>query len=416
MRLRPAITVVRVLVPSACALAAGAPAQVVRDSAGVQVITNAAPLLPAAAAWRLESAPFLQVGGLSADSLDEVDLVMGVGRLGDGRWAVAVQASSAVRFYDARGRFTGHAGRKGDGPGEFPQILGMQVLRGDTLLVVDNTGIQYFSAEGRFVRQGAGRRRAAGYVYPKVVLEDGSYVGVSDPGGIPPAGRARPVAVLRRVSADGARSDSILTVEWAEQVFDGRRPYGIFVVFGSATVLGGGAQRLLLGSPTRPEIAEHAPSGALRRLIRLARERTPVTGTHQEAYRAYRRAAPGEDGRDLSPAMREFVERQLERVVFAEALPFFGSILTDGAGHTWAQRYDYRQEFRTPGPVRTQTMAVPSVWDVIDGSGRWLCTVEMPARFTPLEIGVDYVAGLSRDEDDVEYVRAYRLVKPGAGR
>ena len=36
----------------------------------------------------------------------------------------------------------------------------------------------------------------------------------------------------------------------------------------------------------------------------------------------------------------------------------------------------------------------------------------MPARFTPLEIGTDYVAGLWRDPDDVEYVSLYRLLKP----
>jgi hypothetical protein len=57
-------------------------------------------------------------------------------------------------------------------------------------------------------------------------------------------------------------------------------------------------------------------------------------------------------------------------------------------------------------------MTVPSIWDVLDPNGRWLCTVSLPARFTPVEIGSDYVAGLARDEDDVEQVRVYRLIKP----
>jgi len=38
--------------------------------------------------------------------------------------------------------------------------------------------------------------------------------------------------------------------------------------------------------------------------------------------------------------------------------------------------------------------------------------VELPSRFTPSEIGVDYVAGMARDEDDVERVEVYRLRKP----
>jgi hypothetical protein len=57
-------------------------------------------------------------------------------------------------------------------------------------------------------------------------------------------------------------------------------------------------------------------------------------------------------------------------------------------------------------------MSVRSTWDVLDPEGRWLCTVQLPARFTPLEIGSNYVAGLARDGDEVEQVRVYRLLKP----
>jgi hypothetical protein len=33
----------------------------------------------------------------------------------------------------------------------------------------------------------------------------------------------------------------------------------------------------------------------------------------------------------------------------------------------------------------------------------------MPVRFAPHEIGADYVIGVWRDEDDVQYVRVYGL-------
>jgi hypothetical protein len=36
----------------------------------------------------------------------------------------------------------------------------------------------------------------------------------------------------------------------------------------------------------------------------------------------------------------------------------------------------------------------------------------MPAGFTALEIGDDFVLGITRDEFDVEYIRVYDLVKP----
>ena len=64
------------------------------------------------------------------------------------------------------------------------------------------------------------------------------------------------------------------------------------------------------------------------------------------------------------------------------------------------------------GPVSVHTFSKPSQWDVFSPAGVWLGRVELPASFTPLEIGADYVAGLWRDADDVEFVRFYRLLKP----
>jgi hypothetical protein len=110
--------------------------------------------------------------------------------------------------------------------------------------------------------------------------------------------------------------------------------------------------------------------------------------------------------------MRARFDQMLERATFAREFSPFGNMIVDAAGHLWVQHYDYRSVFQTPGPVRTQTLPVPSRWDVVDLTGRWLCTVELPSRFTPSEIGVDYVAGMARDEDDVERVEVYRLRKP----
>ena len=36
----------------------------------------------------------------------------------------------------------------------------------------------------------------------------------------------------------------------------------------------------------------------------------------------------------------------------------------------------------------------------------------MPARFEPRHIGSDYVLGVWRNDDDVEHVMMYELVKP----
>ena len=390
-------------------------AQVIRDSAGIQVVENRSPVLAAARAWRIDPNPLVRIGGANADTdtINELQLVMGVTRLSDGRFAVGVQASHAVRFYDERGRFVGFAGRKGEGPGEFQQIMGVRVIRGDTLFVTDLGQVELFSGAGRFVAQGASRSRGDRFVYPSVVLGDGSYLGrLYDDFARVPAGRSRLSMPVVHVSRDGVRVDTIASMLGPEQVFDGRQSFGAPVVFSGGSGLAGDDRRFFVSSPTSPEITEFTITGQQVRLLRLPDRTTRTGDVAIEAYRAHVRAAPGEDGRPMSPAMRARFDQFLERAVYAERLPSFGSMIVDRAGNLWVQHYDYRSEFRTPGPVRTQTMTVPSRWDVLDESGRWLCTVDLPARFTPVEIGADYVAGVARDEDEVEQVRVYRLRKP----
>jgi hypothetical protein len=55
---------------------------------------------------------------------------------------------------------------------------------------------------------------------------------------------------------------------------------------------------------------------------------------------------------------------------------------------------------------------VPIKWSVFDAGGRWLGDVTLPPRFTPLEIGADYVLGRSRGTDNVARAVMYRLDKP----
>ena len=392
-----------------------AQSQATRDSAGIQIVENRGAALPAARAWRIDPNPLMTIGGASADTdtLNELQLVMGITQLSDGRFAVGVQASHAVRFYDSRGRYLGFAGRKGEGPGEFGQIMGVRRIRGDTLFVTDLGEVELFSGAGKFAGQGASRARGDRFVYPSVVLSDGSYLGrLYDDFAQVPAGRRRLSLPVVRVSRDGARIDTIGSMSGPEQVFDGRQSFGASVVFSGGSVLAGDDRRFFVSSPGSTEISEFTIAGRRVRLVRLSDRTTRTSDEAIQAYRAHVRAMPGEDGRPMSPAMRARFDQFLERTVYAERLPPFGNMVVDRAGNLWAQHYDYRSEFRTPGPVRTQTMTVPSRWDVLDETGRWLCTVDLPARFTPVEIGTDYIAGLARDEDEVEQVRVYRLRKP----
>ena len=57
-----------------------------------------------------------------------------------------------------------------------------------------------------------------------------------------------------------------------------------------------------------------------------------------------------------------------------------------------------------------------ATWNVFDPDGRWLTSLEIPKRLSILEIGVDYVLALTRDELDVERVALFPLHGRVTGR
>ena len=214
---------VRHLVVLGALLGAAAPslAQDSRDSAGVRIVENKTQALPRGRAWRVEARPFLQIGRVAGgadpvgqDTVYELLRVMGVARLSDGRIAVANQGSSTIRFFDSAGRFVGSAGRDGEGPAEFRQILGMKAIRGDTLFVVDLGEIEFFSPDGRHLRRGE-RRLGSTYpfVFPSGVFDDGSYGGLDyDEDRMRRAGSEPFLTPLVHVTENGTRLDTLALV------------------------------------------------------------------------------------------------------------------------------------------------------------------------------------------------------------
>lgn len=403
------------------AVPALAPAQATRDSAGVRIVENARPALAEARAWRVEPSALLTIGGpgsaeaAAGDSLYEFALVMGAARLRDGRYAVAVQGSHAVRFYDARGRLVGSAGRRGQGPGEFQQILGLGLLAGDTLAVIDLGEVELFAPDGKFARTGASRARGGdfGFIWPQAFFADGSYAGFDlNDRSIPAAGRSVRRQRLMRVMDDGRRTDTLGAVPTLEGVFDGRQPWGSPVVHAPMPLLAAREGAILYAFPQRYEILEYDLAGRVVRSIRRQWAPAKVDARLRETYLAHVRAMPGEDGRPMNAEMRAFVERRLATTVYADELPALGDLLVDRAGNLWAEHYDPARILYTPGPSRTRVVPGPTRWDVFDRGGRWLTTVQLPARFTPFDVGEDYVLGLAHDDDEVEFLRVHRLRKP----
>ena len=88
---------------------------VVRDSAGVRIVESYAPHWDDVSAWRLDSAPLIDIGGDTGDPNAELYRVVSALRLDDGRIVIANGGSHQLLFYGPSGGYGGAAGGRGDG-------------------------------------------------------------------------------------------------------------------------------------------------------------------------------------------------------------------------------------------------------------------------------------------------------------
>ncbi len=95
---------------------------------------------------------------------------------------------------------------------------------------------------------------------------------------------------------------------------------------------------------------------------------------------------------------RRRTEQFYRDIPVPETFPAYGGIAVSVEGYLWVRAYD------VPGNQANN-------WSVFDAEGTLRGTVELPPHLEPLEIGPNYVLGLWRDADDVEYVQLYELIK-----
>jgi hypothetical protein len=103
------------------------------------------------------------------------------------------------------------------------------------------------------------------------------------------------------------------------------------------------------------------------------------------------------------------VARLRERRSFAKELGFFGRLLASRDGLLWVgppSTDAYRFANRNAVPTTVTT------WSLYTRAGVWVAEVTLPARFLPLDVGADYVAGVTRDDVDEVVVLVYDLTRP----
>lgn len=376
---------------------------VIRDSAGVAIVDNTVPLGPEHLPWAVDTVPVIDLGARHDDPHEQFSGTPTPRRLRTGQIVVAA-GETELRFFDSAGVWISSVGRSGAGPGEFRSLGWVALGSGDTVMTYDwgLHRVSAFSPDGRFVHSvtltSPGIERAA---IPLAMLGDGHILVGSTPFVRPGArsGVARDTAPILIYSPAGSPVDSLGRFPGSESLIQGTEssvmvmscPFGKELVLAVAP----GAGTIYLGTQDAPEVRLWEPTGRLTRVVRWHETPVPVTESDRTLYlqAMAERARPGQE---------EFQQR-LERMVREAALPshkpaYAGLVI--GPDRTlWVQAYT--------APDRTR----PVPYQVFDSTGQWLGPITLPPRFTASQIGEGFVLGTWTDEDDVNHVRLYRLIR-----
>lgn len=365
-RWRAAAALPALLVAFAAGCAAPAPdgGAIRRDSAGVAVVENRAPLWARGRAWRLDTARATPLG-LSPDEAAAIAVLPG------GAFVVA-DDRGRITWYDRRGRAKRTAALP-DSPAVGALLArprgGLIAWDADRLAAVE------VGADGR---PGAARAYEAalppGSVAPLGAMADGSVVvSVSDrrlfnPDPLP----ARDTVPVFRLGPGGAPA-RILAIPGPEEITWGGaggviRVAAPFARNAFATVAG---DRVWIADARTAELQAYDASGRLRTLVRAPVRGDSANPADVAAWRQRLRALA--HGR-LSEDERGRFESRLEVPI---TWPPFTALLAGAGGELWAQAGN--------APGRNAR------WNVFDATGRWLGEVRLPATHELVAAGDGYV-------------------------
>jgi hypothetical protein len=291
----------------------------------------------------------------------------------------------------------------------------VQLLRlpGDTLLVWDGSRRtrSWFDSGGRFISsQAVDSRQWQDLFGPEVVIDvsallpDGSILLRIRPTQ-PDAsiGWDRPRVGFARAVRDLSRVDSVGWYRATEHYNVGTqlKPLLRHVDFGRETRIaaGGNPVRLFIGGMEAGsdgyEIRVYWPEGKLATLIRYGVPARPPREDEVDQARELERLRYA-----TSPRPAEWVAEQLRTLPVPETVPPHGDLRVDAEGNLWVQ------EWKVVPYERRR-------FSIFDPDGRLVAAVTTPEGLRITDIGADYVLGVWRDENGVEFVRLHTLRSGG---
>lgn len=404
-RNRAAPLVVAALLLVGCGDSASDWAGTVTDSAGIQIVTS-----PPDGSWSSSDAwsvqEDLRIGAMEGQPELQFGQISGMDVDSDGRIFVIDQQASEVRVFGPSGEFIAAMGKQGSGPGELSQGAGpLFVGAGDTVYVPD----QLQQRVTRFTADGS----PAGS-YPIPMAEGIAAKWMEAPNSdllqqamvmaLPGMQDVEPRNLLLRRGPDGAIVDTVMEMQVGRTInFAGDRPS--VTVFEAEPMWAIGPDgRLIYGINDTYSFQIHDADGDVVRIVRKDVQRQPVTEGDQAEFRRIMEDAWTKAGMPPQQAamMREMVQ-------FAEFYPAYATFFAGPAGSTWVQHVQTPETVEQDGGTfNMQDIGAPN-WDVFDDEGRFLGSITMPGRFTPMVFRDDYIYGVLLDDLDIQYATRMRV-------
>lgn len=377
-----------------------APLTTVRDSAGIEIVESTGPQWSDSDAWRVDSEPVLDLSASGSGPNHEFFMVRGLRRLSDGSLAVANGGSREIRLYSAEGSHTASTGGEGDGPGEFRAIVGFDNAA-DSLIVLDFNGrVTFFAPDLALLRTFSVPLRSDAVTESNAVdhLASGEIVMETRIrfmfGYEGESAMLRPPGGLFRVDATGQSIDSIGVTAGNEIFMHVNSSGGIFAgppLFGRDAFVAAHAGRILRGDANDMQIEELTADGMMARILRIPGYPLDLSAG---AVEREREALLPDDPAEVRPTNLEFI-RDLP---VPDRRPAYADVKVDPTGAIWLRPF-----------LAPSESGGPEDWQVLGPDGAWLGGVEIPANFSVMDVGMDFVLGAYRDELDVEHPRMLRL-------
>jgi hypothetical protein len=362
------------------------------DSSGVTITESTTPQWEDGQGWTVDPVPLLDLSTSGSGLSHEFFRVSDAKFLPGGDIVVANAGTDEVRLYSPEGDLLQSIGREGEGPGEFRRILGLFLLRGDSIGVWEYGGrISLLGSDLTFSRivslphniwelRSLGDSTILGEMsYPSMAAHEGGNALIREP---------IPIVLC---SLEGDAVDTVAVgagfeeFMWSNASGDGA---GSRPLFGKESHLASWRNEIYMGSADAMEFRVLSSAGQLRKIIRVAAFDLSLSSQDVEAERETRR----------SPESPAWIRDLVNDLPSPSKRPAYSSFLIDHDGFVWLEMFRARTEREE---MRT--------WMVFHPDGEWLGKVTTPTDFRVFDIGPWGLLGVRTDDLEVEHVQLLSL-------